>query len=561
MARRSLLYITGLVGALGAGPDHCTAQIAPATYLVFFTDKSGSPYTVDQPESFLSARAIARRERQGIPIDALDIPVNPAYVDGLLQAGVFQLMGVSKWFNAATIRTTDTLALDTLHQLPFVLGLRCVHDGRARSKRASDKFPSENGVMGGHYEGMYGASLRQIAMMNGHLLHQYGAKGQGRLIGVLDSGFDQVDVLPAFAPLRQRGGIVAAADMVTGDGDVYADHWHGRSVLAVMAAQLPGTLIGTAPDADYVLIRSEDAATEYVVEEDHWVRGAEWADSLGCDLLNTSLGYSLFDDSLQDHSYADMDGLTTRISIAAGIAAGKGMIPVTSAGNSGSSPWFHITAPADARDILAVGAVDADRSVAPWSSRGPSADGRLKPDVSAMGLGTLGLGGDGTSPQRINGTSFSAPLVTGLVACLWQLHPERSAQEIMAAVRASAFHPLAPGPEVGHGVPDLWRAHLLLGGRDLLGLSAEAILNVMPNPFEDLLEVELYTGAAERLRLRIFDPAGRPVWSASAAVEQRTYQRIRLTDGALVALPAGVYVVEAELGMERVRRTLVKYAR
>src|SRR5690606_23509662 len=232
----------------------------------------------------------------------------------------------------------------------------------------------------------YGAAFTQVSMMNGHLLHEL-SHGEGILIGVLDSGFDRADSIPAFQELRDRSGIVATRDLVDHDGDVYDDHYHGRSVLSAMAAIWEGQLVGTAPGADYVLIRTEDADSEFIVEEDNWVAGAEYADSLGCDVLNTSLGYSRFDDTLQNHTYADMDGYTTRIIIAAGIASSKGMIPVNSAGNSGESDWYYITAPADAHDILAVGAVGSMAESAPFSSHGPSADGRVKPYVASIGWG------------------------------------------------------------------------------------------------------------------------------------------------------------------------------
>ena len=194
-------------------------------------------------------------------------------------------------------------------------------------------------------------------------------------------------------------------------------------------------MLGTAPNADYVLLRTENADSEFIVEEDNWVSGAEIADSIGCDVLNTSLGYTEFDDTAQNHTYADLDGQTARISIAAGIASRKGMIPVNSAGNSGEDDWHYIGAPADAFDILAVGAVNNERMVAPFSSRGPSADGRVKPDVCAVGWGAIGLGIDGLRPDPLNGTSFSSPITCGLVACLWQLHRDKSAHEVMDAVR------------------------------------------------------------------------------------------------------------------------------
>jgi hypothetical protein len=260
-----------------------------------------------------------------------------------------------------------------------------------------------------------------------------------------------------------------------------------------------------------------------------------------------------------DHAYADLDGLTLRISIAAGIAARKGMIPVNSAGNSGSSEWRYISAPADAIDILTVGAVDDDRAVADFSSRGPTIDGRVKPDVCAVGLGTFGVSGTGDDVERINGTSFSSPLVCGLTACLCQLHPERSAHAIMDAVRRSASHFHQPNDSIGYGIPDFWRAHLLLGGTDLTGLNAPSFFNVYPLPFSNALNIELFTGESDEITIDLFDVMGRTVLSRTLAVEPRIYQQLRLEDAEITGLPNGHYTLQASLGgRAELTRPLVK---
>lgn len=537
------------------------AQTGPATYWVQFTDKSNTPYTLSAPEQFLSARSLARRQKQGIALDETDLPVDPTYVAALLSAGDFELVNTSKWFNAVTIRSTDTLALDTIGALPFVLQMR-------QSRPAgTDPVPSVGSAkyasflkqeIGDEYATRYGASFRQIEMMNGHLLHDAGAEGQGMLIGVLDSGFDQADSLATFEGLRARGGIVLARDMAYHDGDVYSDNYHGRSVLSVMAGHWPGRLLGTAPGADYVLLRTEVAESEYLWEEDNWITGAELCDSIGCDVLNTSLGYTQFDDSLTDHAYADMDGHTTRISIAATMAARKGMIPVNSAGNSGHDDWRFIGAPADADSILAVGAVGNDRIIAGYSSYGPSFDGRVKPDVAATGYATIGLGVSGTQVQPINGTSFSGPLVAGLVACLWQLHPDRSGQDIVQAVRRSASQFDAPDDRKGFGIPDFHRAHLLLSGIDRTGLESNIVFGTWPSPFIDVFHVELFTGAATQLDLTLYDTMGRAAWRATDFLEPDTYKVVRVGDANLRSLPAGAYVLDLRLGAINQRAVVVK---
>lgn len=540
---------------IALAPWPLAAQTAPATYWVQFKDKAHTPYGLDAPEAFLSQRAIERRQRQQIPIDSLDLPVDPAYIAQLRAAGDITVLHVSKWFNAATIRSTDTLALDSLGLLPFVNVVQLTLDGKPRPHRQSGKFPLPK-----LYEEDYGKSFRQIEMLNGHLLQQLaGAKGQGVLIGVLDSGFEHADLLPGLSALRARNGIVITRDLVVPGGNVYDAHYHGRSVLSVMAGYVEGQLTGTAPLADYALVRTEDAASEYRVEEDNWVAGAELCDSLGCDVLNTSLGYSTFDDPAQDHTYADMDGQTSRMSVAAGIASRKGMVVVNSAGNSGQLPWHYITAPADAFDILAVGAVDTARQSVPFSSRGPAADGRVKPDVCAMGLRTVGLDGAGWNVGHISGTSFSAPLVAGLSACLWQLHRNRTAHDIMDAIRRSASRYDRPDDSLGYGIPDFWRAHLLLGGRDITGLSSPTALGVVPNPFTDFLDVEVFTGGETRMEISLHDLLGQLLWSTPVTgLEPHTYAHVRVHDALLTRLRAGTYIIRVKVGGSRITRRVVK---
>jgi serine protease AprX len=297
-----------------------------------------------------------------------------------------------------------------------------------------------------------------------------------------------------------------------------------------------------------VLLRTEDVNSEYPVEEDNWIRGAEFADSIGCDVLNTSLGYNEFDDSTMNHTYADLDGSTLRNSIAAGIAAKKGMIPVQSAGNSGAAAWHYISAAADAIDILSVGAVNMDREVAGFSSRGPSADGRVKPDVSAVGAGAIGLGAEGMDIAAISGTSFSSPIMCGLVTCLWQLHRSRTAHEVMDAVRRSASHFNTPNDSIGYGIPDFWRAHLLLGGEDLTYLQAPQFFNVYPLPFTDHLNIELYAGEEASVDLEIVDVSGRSVLVRNLSVEPKAFQQVRVDDHGLATLPNGSYTLRANIG-------------
>ena len=522
-----------------------SAQTGPDTYWVQFTDKDATPFTIGEPQEYLSERSITRRQNQGISIDESDLPVDPVYISAVLATGDVQLINRSKWFNAVTIRTSDTDALDAIEQLPFVSNVRNTHR-LSLSPQPLEKFtleaPPPMVPRGGQPED-YGWSWTQISMLNGHELHAIDAKGQGMLIGVLDSGFEDTDSLAAFADLRAREGIVFTRDMVNHDGDVYDDHWHGRSVLSCMTGILPGYLQGTAPLADYALVRTEEVAFEMPVEEDNWIAGAELLDSLGCDVLNTSLGYTTYDDSLLNHTYEELDGATTRISIAAGMAAQKGMIPVQSAGNNGWGAWHYISAPADAFNILTVGAVGGNELHAGFSAFGPSADGRVKPDVMAMGAGAIGLRLEGDSVAAINGTSFSSPILAGLVACLWQLHPQRSAHDLMDAVRRSAHLYLTPNDSMGYGIPDFMQAHAWLTLTTALSESEfTSGLLAYPIPFEDRLTLVVPGMADGLVTVSILDASGRSSIRRSAMVANGTLQV-----GSLEELPRGLWFFQVSV--------------
>jgi hypothetical protein len=532
---RSCVFIFGFIitGAF--------AQTSPDTYWIQFTDKVNTPYSVDQPEQFLSARAIQRRVQQNIPIEASDLPVDPAYIAGVLAQGDVQLHNRSKWFNAITIRTQDQQALEAISQLPFVFQVRssCGNAERRIEKVIADPARDLD----------YGPSILQMGMMNGQLLHEL-SQGENMLIGVLDSGFENANTSVAFTELYGRNGVLLTRDLVAHDGDVYNDHNHGRSVLSCMAAVIPGALIGTAPGADYVLVRTEDASTEFLVEEDNWIAGAELCDSIGCDVINTSLGYTLFDDPSQDHSYWDMDGNTTRISIAAGMASSKGMITVVSAGNLGNDDWYFIGAPADAHNILAVGGVGGDEQPAPFSSHGPSVDGRVKPDVSAMGMGTLAADWDGTV-VAVNGTSFASPLVAGLAACLWKLHPWATASQVMQAIRESSSHYDDPQPQLGHGIPDFMLAHQLLQMLVPVQEMNGSAIATFPNPFTDRLFVR--PSMEGTVAIQVQDLMGRTIFASELKGDGDW-----LTDARLGSLPAGTYLLLADQNGRRFKQKLLK---
>jgi len=519
------------------------AQTGPDKYWVQFTDKNNSPFSIENPLEFLSERAIERRFREQVTIDASDLPVNPHYIDAVLSIGGIELWHTSRWMNAITIKTTLPEKLNEINALPFVATTRSVAAFRpdlppAHQKSTATPFDTNR----------YGAAYQQIAQLNGHLLHAAGFQGHGQHIALMDAGYRDVDQLICFEHLRNEGRLHQVADYVVSFGVSDVADWsnHGTVVLSTMAADLPNRFRGTAPDAHYYLFRTEDGGSEYIIEEDHWIAGVEHADRIGVDLINSSLGYSEYDDENQSHSTDDMDGQTTRISRAASIAASKGIIVVTSAGNRGHTDWRIITAPGDAPGIVTVGSVDSTGTHSWFSSYGPSSDNRVKPEVMAMGEAAACVTLN-DEIVRLNGTSFASPITCGLIACLREAHPLRRSDEIIDAVIRSSSHFTAPNDSMGYGIPDFWRAHLLLRGNQ--PVESQSVV-LYPNPTTDRVFVEWNTQNSEEPTCiwRLIDVSGRALGVGQLhTVNQRVLGNFGLPAGC----PSGTYLLELQRGTER----------
>ncbi len=492
------------------------SQTAPNTWWVQFTDKTDSPYSILRPEEFLSQRSVERRNRFGIQVTEQDLPVNTEYIDSLKSAGL-QILAKSKWFNAVTVFSTDTLLIQSLSTWTFI---RQVKSGgkKVTGKSGNDKFAMEESSLQTEQKLTdttllrYGEATRQIGMLNGHILHNQGYMGQGMLIAVLDAGFWNANQNPAFDSLWQGGQIVSSWSFVNRGPVTSTGHRHGSQVLSVMGSNMPGQLVGSAPKASYILLHTEDVASEYLVEEDYWVAGAEYADSAGADLINSSLGYSRFDDPAMNHTYADMDGNSTRITMAADIAASKGILVVTSAANEGQSDWHYITAPADADSVLTVGAVDSLGQYAAFSSTGPTYDGRIKPNVAGQGLMTAIASSDG-SVVRGNGTSFSSPLVCGLVACLWQSNRSVHPADLIRLIEQSSSQSMNPDSLLGYGLPDFGKALFLIQGLDPVKLDGEHLIRTFPNPFSEGFVVDFYSPEHQDISVQILNLSGQVLWN------------------------------------------------
>ena len=422
-------------------------------FRVVFTDKHGTPFSPEHPEQFLSQRAIERRNRQHLAVDSTDLAHSPQYVSEVEAVGV-EVICRSKWNNSLLVKGKRMDVLRSLTKLPFVKQAQCVWTSPDSLERRHDReryitaFRAWDEV-----KTQENATKQQLEMLGADRVHQHGYRGRGMMIAVLDGGFMNADVIPSLQKVRVAGSV----DFVFPRAEsIFKEIDHGTKVLSTMAADEPELFTGSAPEATYWLLRCEDTQTETMAEEDYWAAAVEFADSAGVDVINSSLGYHDFDHNIF-YKYAQLDGQSVMISRTASMLAQKGIILVNSAGNDGMGTWKKISFPADAKDILTVGAVSADKRNAAFSAVGPSADGRVKPDIMAMGSPASVITGRGSISRDI-GTSFSAPIVAGMVACLWQSLPEKTSFEIMELVRRSGDNAACPDNIYGYGVPDFWVA-------------------------------------------------------------------------------------------------------
>jgi hypothetical protein len=535
---------TGLILILFFNPV-TTAQNF-AKYRIEFADKNRNPYSIEKPDEFLSQRAIQRRIRQNIAVTESDLPVNPHYTDSLKSLGL-RILNKSKWFNSVLIETEDTILLDSICNISFIDSVALVKPS-VQKKSLRNKFIPEFCVDLVKQT----THNNQLTMLNGHILHEYGFKGEGMQIAVIDAGFTDADILPAFDSLWMNNQILGQRDFVDGDNRVLDAHSHGMTILSILGGNMPNELTGSAPGAEYWLLRSEDTGSEYRIEEENWVSAAEFADSAGVDVINTSLGYSTFDDTLQNYTYKEMDGKTTRISKGAVMAASKGILVVVSAGNEGNKLWKYITSPADADSILAVGAVDEYGELASFSSVGPSYDGRIKPDIAAQGLGTVAQGLAGLI--GCNGTSCSAPVISGLAACLWQANYQLSNIEIIEMIKQSSSQYQNPDTLIGYGLPNFANALSQIGAD--LPYSSIRIKGIYPNPFLDKISLLFIQIAPKDIFIELYDIQGKMI------MEKRYVNlpggEFELSIDTLGGLSQGIYIIKVLSGEYCFVKKLVK---
>lgn len=531
------LFILGLVlSAIGWS----WAQDANC-YRVYLSNKNNSPFSTDRPEEFLSQRAIAKRTRFNIPITIQDLPVNQSYINQIKAFDPnIRVLATSKWLNTVVIYCPNPAHLPGIQNLGGVQYLVPVANwdlnAPAKENQPQDETPEQNNV--NLWDDVdYGNSIDQFAVHRGDLLHNEGFRGEGMLIAVFDAGWNNFDVIPHFQPLFNNGQIWGTYDFVPNLPSVYTGHSHGTSVTSIMASQIDGELIGTAPEANYFFIRSEIPYAEQLIEEDFWVAAAEMADSIGADVINSSLGYTTFLDFPQgDLTSQDNDGVTGVSSQAATIAGQKGIVVVISAGNEGWSEWGFISRPADAIDVLSVGAMSKDSVIAPFSSYGPSADGRVKPDITSVGWDTWHVTEYGDIMQG-NGTSFSGPVIAGLSACLWQALPHLSSTELMQVVREASHLYNNPNINFGYGIPDFYQAYLD-NSVSIFTYPQQTFVSAYPNPVAD--QITFYSSLEEEMSITLFDFTGRNLGSWNS---QDPSLSISLAD-----FPLGIYLARVTIG-------------
>ncbi len=434
-------------------PTFAKAQTTSYYFYVQFTDKNNSPYSLSKPSDFLSERAIARRASFGLVCDSTDLPVNPSYLQQIRNLGI-PVHNWSKWMNGATVLLPDSSLMSQVRRLSFVkfveyTGLLI---GPVLAPKGLSKVQSSYN---------YGIAAGQITQLNGTTLHNEGYRGKGVQIAVIDAGFMNVDINPAFDSLRLQGRLLGVKDIINPNSDIYSEDAHGAMVLSTMTGNLPGQFLGTAPDASFWLIRTEYVPTEYKVEPDFWCSGIEFADSVGVDVATSSLGYYTFDDPSMSFTYADMTGKFSRASRAANLASLKGIVVTVAAGNEGNSTWHYIGSPADADGIVTVGAVTSTGISSVFSSFGPSADGRVKPEICATGTSSALITTAGT-PSYGSGTSFATPIMAGMMACLLQEYKTIDINLDVPTLLNSVFKSGSiysnPTAQMGYGIPDFVKA-------------------------------------------------------------------------------------------------------
>jgi hypothetical protein len=502
-------------------------------YMIFFKDKQGTAYDISNPSEFLGDRALDRRVRQGIQVVEQDLPVSGVYLEGVEATGA-TVMHASRWMNGVLVSCNEATR-SILESLPYVSRVERVAPGGKPSPSGRRKVSSRTTESA---ESLVNAN--QLTLVGLDEMHAAGYTGEGVQIAVMDAGFPGVNTAPAFSHIFDDNRLIDAYDFVHDDPDPFVQSNHGTSVLSVIAGYIPDVYIGGAYGASFHLYITEDVSGEYRIEEYNWLFAAERADSAGADIISTSLGYNTFDDPTMDYDKSALDGKTTVIARAAQWASERGIAVVSSAGNEGNNSWKIITTPADNERVLAVAATNANGVRSPISSVGPSADGRIKPDVGAMGIGVSVVNPSG-SLGMASGTSLAAPIVTGLLAGIWQKYPHLTNEQLLDAVRSTASQAENPDNLLGYGIPNFRAVSNMLDWQP-----QDKPMTVAPNPVTDTLVVRPDDPEQETCFIEIISLQGQVLSSQTVAFDwvARGFQ------ADCSKLPSGMYFLRIRAGQD-----------
>ena len=511
-------------------------------YLIHLKDKNNNGFNISAPASFLSQKSIQRRVKQNIRIDSSDLPVTVAYIDSLSTLPSLRILNKSRWFNQILISLTDTNVLQQIHQFSFVLSSEPVNNNRLKkipgriSVNQHTAISATSGIsaitsnLSITDSINYGAAQGQVYIHNGEYLHGLGFHGEGMTIAILDDGFNNYLSNHAFDSLRNDKRILGTYDFVNQKVSVNEEDQHGANCFSIIASNIPGTMVGTAPAASFLLFKTEDITSETPVEEQNWVAAAEFADSAGADLITTSLGYSYFDDSVYNLNYSQRDGHTALVSRAANLAVAKGMIVTASAGNSGgmTNETKYVLCPADGDSVYTVGSVDISGVIAYSSSWGPNFSGQIKPDGVSVGAGAYYVAPDGIVNSG-SGTSYSNPNLAGLITCLWQAFPEFIPHDILAAVRQSSNKYNSPDNRYGYGLPDFEKAYAILQNKRMAAynhLLGNDWIHIYPVPFLQSFNILFKPSITGTANLQLLDVSGKIIMKKMVPVNAGQLQLI-----------------------------------
>lgn len=491
---------------------------------LFLKDKPNATYYIENPLEMLSQKAIDRRNRVWVSLDEKDAPIDDGYYNQLKNNANITILAKSKWLNAIHIQGTVSQINGLLPNFTFIESIEFANkslniNGKRNVKRIIPKHFDKFSDLKTEFD--YGAADNQIRMLKGDILHHQNLTGKNQIIAIIDAGFPNVNTLDAFKRIRDNNQILGGYNFADRNENFYTRNNHGTHVLSTIAGYIENEFVGTAPDANFYLFISEIAESETILEETLWVEAAERADSLGVDIINTSLGYTTYDNSSHSHTYEDMDGKTTFITRGAEIAASRGMLLVNSVGNSGGDSWKYMGAPADAASVISVGSVNSSRNISSFSSFGPTADNRIKPEILAQGSSSAIINYVSGQTSTSSGTSFSSPIMAGLIACLNQNETfvlksskkskYNSNNDLIESVYKSADRYNNPTDQYGYGIPNFEKALDFYISTGSLEDTILYKLMVYPNPVNDSFELSSDIGTLTDFNLQVYNVLGKKV--------------------------------------------------